>query len=160
MIFYLYIHIYQYIFNFGSFSPPYKEVNYTLMSFFRLIDNFINPRGEIRFNFNSESWQIKFDTEAFLTGLTGWHHHRPGVGTPVQVCVLRTFSVFLPSSLLLSPPSSSSYWPLLSTQAAVLSTGDIATATASTGDVTWTQTSDIITHLRWHDDETCTETEA
>lgn len=55
-----------------------------------------------------------------------------------------TFSVFLPSSLLLSPPSSSSYWPLFRTHAAVLSTGDIATATASTGDATCTQSSDII----------------
>lgn len=54
-----------------------------------------------------------------------------------------TFSVFLPSSLLLSPPSSS-YWPLFRTHAAVLSTGDIATATASTGDATCTQSSDII----------------
>lgn len=53
-----------------------------------------------------------------------------------------TFSVFLPSSLLLSPPSSSSYWPLFRTHAAVLSTGDIATA--STGDATCTQSSDII----------------
>lgn len=51
-----------------------------------------------------------------------------------------TFSVFLPSSLLLSPPSSS-YWPLFRTHAAVLSTGDIA---ASTGDATCTQSSDII----------------
>lgn len=62
-----------------------------------------------------------------------------GCRQPVQVCVFRcawhTFSGFRPcSALFLSPPSSSSYWLLFRTHAAVLSTGDIAIA--STGELT------------------------